>query len=48
MDNAPFEPAVGAGVYGLFDMDGDGAVMVPEYLMVWGAWARGELAPESM
>ncbi len=48
VDNAPFEPAVGAGVYGLFDMDGDGAVMVPEYLMVWGAWARGELAPESM
>ena len=48
VENAPFEPAVAAGVYGLFDMDDDGGVMVPEYLVVWGAWARGEPTPESM
>jgi len=45
IENAPFEATVGAIVYGLFDTNGDGSVMVPEYLIVWGAWARGEEFP---
>ena len=45
VENAPFEPDVAAAVYGLFDSDGSGDVMVPEFLRVWGAWARGEEAP---
>jgi len=45
VENAPFTPEVSAGVYGLLDINGDGSVNIPEYLRVWGAWARGEEPP---
>ena len=45
VENAPFDAAVAAIIYGYLDPDGDGEVMVPEYLRVWGAWARDERCP---
>ena len=45
VENAPFEAGVSAMIYGYFDTDGDGEVRVPEYLRVWGAWARDERCP---
>ena len=45
VENAPFENSISTAVYGLFDANGDGELMVPEFLQVWGAWARGEDYP---
>jgi len=45
VQNAPFEAAAAIIIYGYFDTDGNGEVMVPEYLRVWGAWARNERCP---
>jgi Ca2+-binding EF-hand superfamily protein len=45
VENAAFEDPISSAVYALFDANGDGELMVPEYLQVWGAWARGEDYP---
>jgi len=45
VENSPFEKNVATTIYGYFDTDSDGEVMVPEFLRVWGAWARDEQCP---
>ena len=45
VENAAFEDSISSAVHGLFDANADGELMVPEFLQVWGAWARGEEYP---
>jgi hypothetical protein len=45
VENTPFAPDVAAAIYALFDINGDKVLKVPEYLRVWGTWARGESTP---
>ena len=34
------DPKLVAQVWAAFDVNGDGGIPVPEYLQVWGQWAR--------